>query len=132
MDEHEIFTGLEDVKLTLFDSTEWREICNRENSIGPEALLEEILDKRVWSNVEILWVVKRMLFYYGSKDSVLKKAPPERLLLNMAAVLRVLYMFVDYTNPELDDNIRSYISSKLTDATWGINQRTRQYLRKRD
>ncbi len=131
MEEQEIFTGLEDLKLTLFDSKEWREICNRENYIGPEALLEEILDKRVWSNVEILWVVKRMLFYYGAKDSVLKKAPPERLLLNMAAVLRVLYMLLDYTNPDLDDNIRAYISSKLTDATWGINERTRQYLYKR-
>ena len=131
MDEQEIFTGLEDVKLTLFDSKEWREICNRENYIGPEALLEEILDKRVWNNVEMLWVVKRMLFYYGAKDSILKKAPPERLLRNMAAVLRVLYMLIDYTNPELDDNIRSYISSKLTDATWGINQGTRQYLHKR-
>jgi len=131
MDEQTIFTGLEDLKLSLFDTPAWKEICNRENSIGPEALLEEILEKRIWSNAEILWVVKRLLFHYGLKDKVLKKAPVERIFLNMTAVLRVLYMVLDHTNPELDDNIRSYIASKLTDATWGINEHTRYYLRKR-
>lgn len=132
MDEaKEVSAGLEDVKPMLFDSPEWKEICKRENYIGPEALLEEILEKRVWSNVEILWVVRRMLYHYGGKDKLLKKAPVERIMLNTALVLRVLYMLIDYTNPDLDDNTRAYLASKLTDATWGINEGTRRYLRKR-
>jgi hypothetical protein len=46
----------------------------------------------------------------------------------MVDILRAFYVILDISNPELDDNMRSYISTKLGDATWGINLRTREYL----
>ena len=39
---------------TVLESQEWQEIMKKEEEIGPEALLEEILDKRIWTNSEIL------------------------------------------------------------------------------
>jgi hypothetical protein len=109
-------------------SEAWKDIEARENSIGPEQLLSEIIDKRSWTNVEILWVIKRMIFFYGRKDSLLKKAPPERLMMNINDILRAFYIIFDRVDPDTDENLRMYISSKLTDATWGISGRTREYL----
>lgn len=63
------------IPLTIMGSTEWKELENRENLIGPEALLDEIINKRLWSNTEIAWVIRRMIYYYGRKDALLKKSP---------------------------------------------------------
>lgn len=115
---------------TIVESREWKEIENREFTIGPDALLDELLEKRMWTNTEITWVLKRMIYFYGKKDSLLLKAPPERIFLNLVDVLRSFYLLIDLTNPEIDDNMRSYLTSKLADATWGINSRTRDYLHK--
>ncbi len=113
---------------TVFGSKEWVELEEREFKIGPENLLEEILKKKLWSNAEVVWVVKRMVFYYGQRKSFLNNAPVERILHNMNDVLRVFYLLFDLIDPELDDNVRSYICSKLADASWGINANTREYL----
>lgn len=126
---------MEDLELfgipsTVVGGIEWRELEEKEFSIGPDALLDELLEKRKWTNTEIAWVLKRMIYFYGRKDALLLKAPPERIFMNLIDVLRVSYLILDLTNPELDDNISSYISSKLADATWGINNRTRDYLHK--
>ena len=118
------------VPVTIFGSQEWQELEQREFKFGPENLLEEILQKRLWSNVEILWVVKRLIYYYGRKDALLKKAPVDRLFINIIDILRDFYLVLDKVDPELDDNMRSYISTKLTDSTWGINNNTREYLSK--
>ena len=115
---------------TVFNSLEWKELIKTENQKGPEIVLEEILQKKIWSNAEIMWVLKRMLFFYGKKDSLLQKVPVERLFANMSAVLRVLYIVIDQQNPDLDNNLKSYMCAKLKDATWGINQTTRSYLEK--
>ena len=114
----------------ITETTEWKELEKREGEIGPDNLLSEIIDKKLYSNAEIMWVLKRMVFFYGKKDSLLKITPPERLLLNMNDILRAFYILFDQQSPELDDNIRSYICSRLTDATWGISTRTREYLYK--
>lgn len=116
--------------MTITESSEWKDLETRESLIGPDNLLTEILDKKLFSNVEIMWVLRRMVYFYGKKDGLLKLAPPERLLLNMNDILRAFYMVFDLQSPEMDDNIRSYISSRLTDATWGISTRTREYLYK--
>ncbi|MGI6468429.1 MAG: hypothetical protein GXZ09_08390 [Syntrophomonadaceae bacterium] len=115
---------------TIFGSKEWKAMEEREFSMGPDALLDELLNQKTWSNVEILWVIKRMIYFYGRKEDVLSKAPTKRLMKNLNDVLRVFYLIMDKTDPELDDNLRSYITNKLSDATWGINQRTREYLYK--
>lgn len=115
---------------TIVGSKEWKELENREFTIGPDALLDELLEKRKWTNVEIAWVLKRMIFFYGKNDSLLLKAPSERIFLNLVDVLRSFYLLIDLTNPEIDDNMRSYLTSKLADATWGISSRTRDYLHK--
>jgi hypothetical protein len=115
---------------TVFGSKEWMELEKREYELGPESLLQVIMDKKAWSNEEILWVLKRLIFYYGKKDAFLKKAPPERLMLNMVDVLRSFYVIFDISDPELDENLRSYICRKLTDATWGISSPSRDYLYK--
>lgn len=104
----------------------------REFAKGPDLLLDELLQQKTWTNVEVLWVIKRMIYFYGRKDDVLKKAPAHRLMMNMNDVLRVFYLIWDKVDPELDDNMRSYLTNKLSDATWGINQRTREYLHKLD
>ncbi len=115
---------------TITETNEWKDIEARENIIGPDNLLAEIMDKKLFSNAEIMWVLRRMVFFYGKKDSLLKIAPPERLLMNMNDILRAFYIIFDLQSPEMDDNIRSYISARLTDATWGISPRTREYLYK--
>lgn len=117
---------------TIFGSLEWKAMEEREYRNGPDALLEELLEQKAWSNVEMLWVVKRMIYFYGRKEDVLKKAPSKRLMMNMNDVLRVFYLIIDIVDPQLDDNMRSYITNKLSDATWGINPRTREYLYKID
>ncbi len=117
---------------TIFGSLEWKAMEEREYNKGPDALLDELLQQKSWSNVEILWVIKRMISFYGRKEDILKKAPARRLMMNMNDVLRVFYLIMDKIDPELDDNLRSYITNKLSDATWGINQRTREYLYKID
>lgn len=118
------------IPATVIGSREWKELENRGFSIGEENLLEEILNKKVWSNAEIIWVIKRLIFYYGKKDELLLKAPKERIFINMVDILRAFFVLFDSLNPSLDENIRSYISAKLTDSTWGINSNTRGYLAK--
>jgi len=118
------------MKKTVLESQEWQEIMEREKEIGPEALLEEILEQRTWTNSEILWTIRRMIFYYALHDKVLQRAPVERIFENFVSMMRGFYMIFDQANPDLDDNIRSYISAKIADATWGINAGTRYYLSK--
>lgn len=115
---------------TVFESDGFRKLLDREYAIGAGVLMEEILDKKLWSNEEILWIIKQMVYYYGGNDNTLKKAPTERIFQNMNSLLRALYLFVDRQIPDLDDNTRSYISAKLGDATWGITDKTRIYLQK--
>ena len=115
---------------TVVGSPEWEELEKKEFSMGNEALLEEIIAKKLWTNVEMVWIIKQLIYYYGKKDELLKKAPIERIFTNMSDVLRVFLLILDITDPELEDNLRSYLSSKLVDATWGINRRTRVYLAK--
>ncbi len=125
--EENIFNSL-GIPPTIFGTKEWQDIEKKENTLGADMLLAEIIEKKIWSNEEILWVMKRLIFFYGKKDNLLKKAPIERLFMNMVDILRAFYVILDISNPELDDNMRSYISTKLADATWGINLRTREYL----
>lgn len=117
---------------TVFGSDEWVELEKRENTIGPDNLLDEIIDKKLWSNAEILWVIKRLVYFYGKKDPILKKIPVDRLFTSMNDVLRIFYLIFDITDPELEENMLGYICTKLTDSTWGINKRTRGYLYKID
>ena len=113
---------------TVLESQEWQEIMEREKEVGPEALLEEILEQRNLTNSEILWTIKRMIYYYALHDKLLQRAPKERIFDNFVSMMRGFYMVLDQANPQLDDNIRSYISAKITDATWGISTGTRSYL----
>ncbi len=115
---------------TVFGSLEWLELEKRENEMGPDALLTEIIDKRLWSNAEIAWVLRRLIFYFGRKDSYLKEAPIDRIFASMVDILRSFFILFDKMDPDIDDNMRTYICSKLADATWGINTRTREYLYK--
>ncbi len=115
---------------SIMDSNEWKDLVLKEYDIGSEKLLEEIIDKRLWSNAEIIWVLRRLVYFYGKKDSLLKKTPPDRLFTNMVDILRALFLLYDTFDPDLDDNLRSYICAKFTDATWGITDRTRMYLEK--
>ncbi len=115
---------------TVVGSKEWQEIEKLEFSIGPEALLEKIIDQKQWTNVELVWVIKRLVYYYGRKDELLKFVPVERIFTNITDILRAFLLIIDITAPDIDDNMRSYISTKMADATWGINERTRVYLEK--
>ena len=121
-------TNIFGIPSTVFGSKEWNDLEKNEYELGPEQLLEEIIKQKTWSNVEILWVLKRLIYFYGKKDALLKKAPPERLMTNMMDVLRAFYIIFDIGDPELDDNLRSYVCTKLADATWGIASSTREYL----
>ena len=121
---------LNGIPCSIIDSNEWKELEGLEYTMGPDKLLEEIINKKLFSNAEIMWILKRMVFFYGKKDSLLKLVPPERLMTNMNSILRAFYLIFDQQDPELDDNIRSYICTRLTDATWGISTRTRDYLYK--
>jgi len=118
------------IPCSITDTSEWKDLEAREYSIGPDKLLDEIINKKLFTNVEIMWLLRRMVFFYGKKDGLLKLVPAERLMANMNDILRAFYLIFDQQNPELDDNIRSYICTRLTDATWGINTRTREYLYK--
>jgi hypothetical protein len=89
----------------------------RENEMGPDALLTEIIDKRLWSNAEIAWVLRRLIFYFGRKDSYLKEAPIDRIFASMVDILRSFFILFDKMDPDIDDNMRTYICSKLADAT---------------
>jgi hypothetical protein len=115
---------------TIFTSREWSELQKAENEIGPDALLSIIIDKRLWTNAEIAWVLRRLIYFYGKKDTYLKEAPIERIFTNMVDVLRAFFLLFDQLDPDIDDNMRIYICNKLGDATWGINSRTREYLYK--
>ncbi len=121
-------TNIFGIPSTVFGSKEWNDLEKKEYELGPEQLLEEIIKQKTWSNVEILWVLKRLIYFYGKKDALLKKAPPERLMTNMMDVLRAFYIIFDIGDLELDDNLRSYVCTKLADATWGIGSSTREYL----
>ena len=115
---------------TVFGSQEWMELEKKEYELGPEKLMEDIMDRKKWSNEEILWVLKRLIYFYGKKDALLKKAPAERLMTNMVDVLRAFYIVFDISDPELDENLRSYVCTKLIDASWGISLPSRDYLHK--
>lgn len=115
---------------TVVGKAEWQELLKREDTLGPDQVLADILEKRLWSNVEIAWVLRKMVYFYGKKDALLKKVPIDRMFMNMVDVLRTFFLIFDQEDPELDDNIRAYVSSKLADSTWGINQGTREYLQK--
>ncbi|NLM88725.1 MAG: hypothetical protein GX176_08120 [Syntrophomonadaceae bacterium] len=123
---HEYF-GIDN---TIFTSAEWDQLQKTENEIGPDALLSKIIDKRLWTNAEIAWVLRRLIYFYGKKDTYLKEAPIDRIFANMVGILRVFYLLFDQLDPDIDDNMRTYVCSKLGDATWGINSRTREYLYK--
>lgn len=123
---HEYF-GLEK---TIFTSAAWNELQKVENEIGPDALLSRIIDQRLWTNAEIAWVLRRLIYYYGKKDTYLKEAPVERLFTSMVDVLRAFFLLFDHLDPDIDDNMRTYICNKLGDSTWGVNSRTREYLYK--
>lgn len=58
---------------TVFGSQEWIELEKKEYAIGPDNLLDEIITKKLWSNSEIIWVLKRLIYFYGKKDAALKK-----------------------------------------------------------
>ena len=118
------------VPISIIDTDEYKELEKREFSIGADQLMDEILAGRLFTNAEIMWVLRRMVYFYGRRDALLKVAPPERLLMNMNNLLRAFYILFDLESPEMDDNIRSYISARLTDATWGASKRTREYLYK--
>ncbi|HRY12777.1 MAG TPA: hypothetical protein P5309_04295 [Syntrophomonadaceae bacterium] len=118
------------VPISIIDTDEYKELEKREYAVGPDQLMDEILAKRLFTNAEIMWVVRRMVYFYGRRDALLKITPPDRLLMNMNSLLRAFYILFDLENPEMDDNIRSYLSSRLTDATWGTSKRTREYLYK--
>jgi hypothetical protein len=116
--------------ISITDTEEWKDLETREFAIGPDNLMTEIIEKKLFSNVEIMWILKKMVYFYGKKDALLKVAPPERIMTNMSNIVRAFYILFDLENPAMDDNIRSYISTRLIDATWGINSRTREYLTK--
>ena len=130
MKERNLAEELLTIDNTVFGSQEWTDLENREFSMGPDSLLDEIIEKDEWSNVEMLWIIKKMVYHYGKKDQLMKNIPTERLFSNMVDILRVLYLVLDHANPDLDVNIRKYLSVKLADSTWGINSRTREYLYK--
>lgn len=119
------------METTILESLEWKEITDREKEVGPEAVLDEILSKRLWNNAEILWTIRRLIFYYALHDRVLKNAPIDKIFDNFVNFLRASYMLLDQSNPDLDSNIRTYICAKLADATWGISPGTRFYLEKK-
>ncbi len=130
MKERNLAEELLGIDNTVFGSQEWTEIENKEFSMGPDKLLDEIIEKDEWSNAEMLWVIKRMVYHYGKNDKLMKNVPVERLFLNMVDILRSLYLLLDHANPDLDVNMRKYLSVKLADSTWGLNSRTREYLYK--
>lgn len=130
MNEKNLAEELFTLNHSIFDSPEWAEMEKREFSAGPDALLEALIQQHEWSNAEMMWVLKYMMYHYGGKDTLLKNIPADRHFMNMMDVLRVMYILIDHINPELDLNMRRYLTVKLADATWGINEHTRPYLTK--
>ncbi len=130
MKERDLVEQMMGIDNTIFGSQAWRDIENLENTLGSDALMDEIIKKDEWSNAEMLWVLKKMVYHYGRKDKLLQMVPTERLFSNMVDILRLLYLLLDHVNPDLDVNMRKYLSVKLGDATWGLNSRTRDYLYK--
>jgi hypothetical protein len=128
--ERDLVEQMMGIDNTIFGSQAWRDIENLENTLGSDALMDEIIKKDEWSNAEMLWVLKKMVYHYGRKDKLLQMVPTERLFSNMVDILRLLYLLLDHVNPDLDVNMRKYLSVKLGDATWGLNSRTRDYLYK--
>lgn len=126
MEDNNIFG----IPSTVFGSQEWMDLEKKEYEVGPDKLMEDILSRKTWSNQEILWVLKRLIYFYGKKDALLKKAPAERLMTNMVDVLRAFYIIFDISDPGLDENLCSYVCTKLADATWGISSPSRDYLHK--
>ena len=94
---------------SIMDSKEWKDLETKEFELGSDRVLDEIIDKRIWNNAEIIWLLRKMVYFYGKKDHLLKNAPPERLLINMTDLLRVMFILYDKFDPELDDNLRSYV-----------------------
>lgn len=130
LNEIEAMNNMLGIPSTIIESSEWKELVKKEYEVGADTLLTEIINKKLWTDAEIMWVIKRMVFFYGRSDQLLKKAPVDRLLLNMNDVLRAFYILFDSTGAGIDDNIRNYICTKLADASWGISERTRNYLYK--
>lgn len=130
MTERNLVEELLSIDNTVFGSQEWVDLEKKEFSMGPDSLLDEIIAQDKWSNAEMLWVIKKMVYHYGKKDQLIKNVPVERLFSNMVDILRTLYLLLDHFNPELDVNMRKYLSVKLGDSTWGLNSRTREYLYK--
>lgn len=130
MKEENLAEDLFSLGHSIFEGPEWAEMEKREFSSGPDALLEELIQQHEWSNAEMMWVLKYMMYHYGRKDSLLKNIPADRLFMNLMDILRVMYILIDHTNPELDLNMRRYLTVKLADATWGLNEHTRNYLLK--
>lgn len=116
------------IGMTLFESPDYRNILAREDEIGADQLFEELIQESILTNPQMMWLLKYMLYHYGGKDKALLAAPPERLLENMGNLLRVNYLLIDSLNPELDENTRLYISTKLKQSTWGLSTNIRQYL----
>lgn len=115
---------------TVEESQEYRRLLEHEDSIGTDKLMAEILEKKVWKNEEMIWMLRRLIYWYGRSDALLKKTPVDRLFANMCDILRAFHVFLDRENPDIDENTRSYMSAKLGDAMWGITDNTRIYLEK--
>ena len=53
---------IQGIPCSITDTNEWKDLEARENTIGPDRLLEEIIGKKLFTNAEIMWVlVKRFL-----------------------------------------------------------------------
>ena len=113
---------------TLMETPEWKAMVKRENTAGPEPLLAELLEQPILSVIEMLWITRTMLTYYGKKNSRLKKVPAERLLKNTSSLLRILVLLLDLKGEIPDENMRAYITVRLRDACWGLTEPTRKYL----
>ena len=112
------------------ESLAWQEIVKRENTCGAQNLLEELLEQPMLSVIEMLWVARTMLTYYGKKNSILCKTPNERLLKNTSSLLRILVLLLDLKGETPDENMRAYMTVKLRDACWGLIPPSRKYLDK--
>lgn len=127
---HDFLGKLEEDSLTVWESPQFKALGQRALDEGPDRVLQKLLDKPQLENAEMLWLLKQLTYFYGKPDDLLLKVPARRLMLNMGALLRVLYVFLDAQDPELDANLRSYMSAKLRQAAWGVDSSTRKYLDK--
>jgi hypothetical protein len=115
--------------VTLTETREWQDLLAQENQLSPETLLNQLLQRRVLTTVEMMWVVKAMLRAYGQKHSVFHRVPGERLSRTVSSLLRIMFLLLDNQN-EPDDNLRAYITAKLREACWGLTDPTAAYLKK--